>query len=51
MKHVTRPVTLKAVGKCPRCKSTSFEGILKKKRVMLKDKKTNRRPDGGIFDV
>jgi Zn finger protein HypA/HybF involved in hydrogenase expression len=27
VKHFTRPVTLEAVGKCPRCKSTSFEGI------------------------
>jgi predicted Zn-ribbon and HTH transcriptional regulator len=27
MKHFTRPVPLESVGKCPRCKSTSFEAI------------------------
>jgi predicted nucleic-acid-binding Zn-ribbon protein len=27
-KHFTRPVPLESVGKCPRCKSSSFEAIL-----------------------
>jgi predicted Zn-ribbon and HTH transcriptional regulator len=28
MKHFTRPVTLEAAGRCPRCKSTEFRPIL-----------------------
>lgn len=27
-KHFTRPVTLEAAGKCPRCKSTKFTLVL-----------------------
>jgi predicted Zn-ribbon and HTH transcriptional regulator len=28
MKHFTRPVTLDAAGRCPRCKSISLQAIL-----------------------
>jgi Zn finger protein HypA/HybF involved in hydrogenase expression len=28
IKHFTRPVTLEAAGRCPRCKSTEFRPIL-----------------------
>jgi predicted Zn-ribbon and HTH transcriptional regulator len=28
MKHFTRPVILEEAGRCPRCKSTSFEAVL-----------------------
>ena len=28
MKHFTRPVTLEAAGRCPRCKSTEFKPVL-----------------------
>jgi predicted Zn-ribbon and HTH transcriptional regulator len=27
MKHFTRPVPFEAAGRCPRCKSTSFEAV------------------------
>jgi len=27
VKHFTRPVTLEAAGRCPRCKSISFEAV------------------------
>jgi rubrerythrin len=26
-KHFTRPASVEATGKCPRCNSTSFEGV------------------------
>jgi predicted Zn-ribbon and HTH transcriptional regulator len=28
IKHFTRPVTLEAAGRCPRCKSTEFRPVL-----------------------
>jgi predicted Zn-ribbon and HTH transcriptional regulator len=28
IKHFTRPIPLEAIGRCPRCKSTSFEAII-----------------------
>ena len=29
IKHFTRPATLESAGKCPRCKSISFEAVIK----------------------
>jgi predicted Zn-ribbon and HTH transcriptional regulator len=28
VKHFTKPVPLESTGRCPRCKSTSFEAVL-----------------------